>query len=202
MSRTTPASTGRDLAMIAVFAGIVAALGLVPAFYPFGGAVPITAQSLGVMLAGAILGPRRGALALLLFLGLVALGLPLLAGGRGGLGVLVGPSMGYLVGWVVGAFVVGAMTYSAGAPYRLTWGVLANLVGGILVIYALGTIGLVVRSDAGLAAAATGNLVFVPGDVAKAVVGALVARGVHAAYPGLLPQRRRSRLAEPADAHA
>ena len=56
--------TIRDLALVAVFAGIVAALGLFPAVSAFGGAVPITAQSLGIMLAGAILGPRRGALAL------------------------------------------------------------------------------------------------------------------------------------------
>ena len=61
MSRTSPTSSSRDLALVAVFAGIVAALGLVPAFSAFGGAVPITAQSLGVMLAGAVLGrPPRG----------------------------------------------------------------------------------------------------------------------------------------------
>ena len=50
-----------DLALVAVFCGIVAALGVVPALYPFGQAVPITAQSMGVMLAGALLGgPRAG----------------------------------------------------------------------------------------------------------------------------------------------
>src|SRR5688500_6271691 len=106
MPGTSPAWSSRDLAMVAVFAGIVAALGLVPAVSVLGGAVPITAQSLGVMLAGAVLGPRRGALALLLFLGLVALGLPLLAGGRGGLGVFAGASVGYLVGFPVAAFAV------------------------------------------------------------------------------------------------
>lgn len=200
MSRTTTTSSSRDIAMIAVFAGVIAALGLVPAFYPFGGAVPVTAQSLGVMLAGAILGPRRGALAVLLFLGLVALGLPLLAGGRGGLGVLVGPSVGYLVGWPVAAFVVGALTYAFAAPYRLGRGILANLVGGVLVIHVLGVLGLIVRADLSLTAAVTGDLVFVPGDVVKAVVGALVARGVHAAYPRLLPERRSRRSGEPADA--
>ena len=77
---------------------MVAALGLVPAFTPPGFAVPITAQSLGVMLAGSILGARRGALSLVLLLVLVAVGLPLLAGGRGGLGVFAGPSVGFLLG--------------------------------------------------------------------------------------------------------
>ena len=86
-----PRSTSRDLALIATFAGVVAALGLVPAFTPPGFAVPITAQSLGVMLAGAVLGARRGFLSLLLLLVLVAVGPPLLAGGRGGLGVFADP---------------------------------------------------------------------------------------------------------------
>ena len=203
MSRTSSRSTARDLAMIAVFAGIVAALGLVPAVTPpFGGAVPITAQSLGVMLAGAILGPRRGALALVLFLGLVALGLPLLAGGRGGLGVFAGPSVGFLLGFPVAAFVVGAMTYALRAPYRTAGGLVANLVGGVVVLHVLGIIGMVLRTDLSPWAAVAADLAFVPGDVVKAVLCVVVARGVHAAYPGLLPERRRDRVAEPADVRA
>ena len=201
MLRTSPRSTARDLAMIAVFAGIVAALGVVPAVQPFGLPVPITAQSLGVMLAGAILGPRRGALALLLFLGLVALGLPLLAGGRGGLGLFAGPSVGYLLGWPVAAFAVGALTYAVGAPYRMGWGVAANVLGGIVLLHLLGIAGLVLRTDLSPYAAVKADLLFVPGDAIKAVLAAVVAGGVHAAYPGLLPERRSRRLAEPADAH-
>lgn len=182
--------TRRDIPLIAIFAGVVAALGLFPAISAFGGAVPITAQSLGVMLAGAILGPRRGALALVVFLVLVAIGLPLLAGGRGGLGVLAGPSVGYLVGWPVAAFAVGALTYVFGAPYRLVWGIVASVVGGVVVLHVLGIIGLVLRADLSVGDAIAADLVFVPGDLVKAVVCAVVARGVHAAYPGLLPQRR------------
>lgn len=201
MPRTTPTSSSRDLAMVAVFAGVIAALGLIPAITPpVGGAVPITAQTLGVMLAGAILGSRRGASAVVLFLALVALGLPLLASGRGGLGVLAGPSLGYFIGWVVGAFVIGALTYALGAPYRLVPGLVAALVGGVVVIHVLGIIGMMVRADLSLQAAVIADLVFVPGDVLKAVLCALVARGVHTAYPGLLPERRSSRVAEPADA--
>ena len=59
------------------------------------------------MLCGTVLGAKRGALAVLLFLLLVALGLPLLSGGRGGLGVFAGPSAGFLVGFPVAAFVAG-----------------------------------------------------------------------------------------------
>lgn len=193
MSTPSPASTGRELAQVATFAGIIAVLGLIPAIAPFGGAVPITAQSLGVMLAGAILGPRRGALAVLVFLALVALGLPLLAGGRGGLGVFASPTVGYLVGFPVTALVIGVMTRAVGMPYRLVVGIGINVLGGVLLLNLIGVIGMVLRADLGVGAALVAALPFVPGDLAKAVVCALVARGVHAAYPGLLPTRRSER---------
>ena len=73
----------RQVARVALFAALVAALGLLPKLTIAGG-VPITAQSLGIMLCGTILGWRAGGLAALLFVCLVLAGLPLLAGGRGG----------------------------------------------------------------------------------------------------------------------
>ena len=75
----------RSVTHVALFAALVAVLGLVPQIALPGG-VPVTAQSLGIMLCGTVLGARRGALAVGLFLLLVALGLPILTGGRGGLG--------------------------------------------------------------------------------------------------------------------
>jgi len=85
----------RDLVLISLFAAIIVALGFVPpitlGFIP----VPITAQSLGVMLAGVILGAKRGALAAVLVILLVAIGLPVLSGGRGGLAVFAGPTVGF-----------------------------------------------------------------------------------------------------------
>ena len=189
LSPTRRRLPARDLALVAVFVGIVAALGLAPAFYPFGISVPITAQSAGVMLAGAILGARRGALALVVFLVLVAAGLPLLAGGRGGLGVFAGPSAGFLIGWPVAAWVVGKATERLGR-YTLARGVLANLLGGVLVMYLFGILGIAIIGRVPLDAAVVSVWAFVPGDVAKAVVAALVARGVHKGYPGLLPARR------------
>lgn len=187
-----PRSSSRDLALVATFAGVVAALGVVPAFTPPGFTVPITAQSLGVMLAGSVLGARRGALSLLLFLALVAAGLPLLAGGRGGLGVFVGTSVGFLVAFPVAAWVIGWISERAGTPYRLHWGLVANVVGGIVVMYLFGVVGLAAVLDLSLVAAATTLWVYVPGDAVKVVVAALVARGVHAAYPGLLTRERRA----------
>jgi biotin transport system substrate-specific component len=179
----------RDLALVCTFTGVVAALGLVPAFTPPGFTVPITAQSLGVMLAGALLGARRGFLSVALLLLLVAVGLPLLAGGRGGLGVYATPSTGFLLGYPVAAFVVGWLTERGGPTYHLVWGLVANVVGGIVVLYAAGIAGIALVAGVSVPAAAASTWVFLPGDLVKVVLAAVVARGVHAAYPGLLGRR-------------
>jgi biotin transport system substrate-specific component len=174
-----------------IFTGFVAALGVIPAFVPPGFSVPITAQSLGVMLAGSVIGARRGFGALALLLALVALGLPLLAGGRGGLGVFAGPSVGFLIGYPVAAYLVGWLVERGGPRYHLVWGVVANVLGGIVVLYTLGILGLAAIADLSVGAATVSMWIFLPGDLAKAVVAAVVARGVHAAYPGLLGRRTR-----------
>ncbi|SDB93779.1 biotin transport system substrate-specific component [Raineyella antarctica] len=182
----TPA---RDLALIAVFAGITAALGLIPAFYtPFSPA-PITAQSFGIILAGAVIGGRRALLSQLLFIALVALGLPLLAGGRGGIGVFASPTVGFLVGYVVCAGVIGWFTFRKGAPYSIAWGLLINVLGGMVLMYAFGIIGMMAVAKLSFPAAILANLPYLPGDTIKVVAATLIARGVHAAYPGLLPWR-------------
>jgi biotin transport system substrate-specific component len=189
VTRRLPA---RDLALVAVFAALIAVLGLPGAVAPFGLAVPITAQTLGVMLAGLLLGPRRGALAVLAFLALVAAGLPLLAGGRGGLGVFAGPSAGYLLGWVAGAFVAGLLAdLLAGLRdrrLRLVSLLVAAVVGGVAVVYAVGVPVLAWRAQLPFTKALAANWAFLPGDLAKAVVAAVVARGVERGYP--LRERR------------
>lgn len=69
--------------------------------------VPVTAQTLSVLLVGAVLGSARGTLAILTYLAEGAVGLPVFAGGKAGLAVLAGPTGGYLIGFVVAAFVTG-----------------------------------------------------------------------------------------------
>ncbi len=189
--RRTPA---RDIALIASFAALIAVLGLPGAIALPGSVVPITLQTMGVMLAGSVLGARRGALAVLTFLALVAAGLPLLSGGRGGLAVFVGPSAGYLVGFAAGALVIGWLAQRRLPSYPLWWGGLSNVVGGILVVYAFGIPGtaLALGTD-GLVATAIAAVVFLPGDLLKVVVATAVAAAVHRAVPDLVPTRRASR---------
>jgi biotin transport system substrate-specific component len=180
----------RDLAYIALFAALTAVLGMLPAISVPAVPVPITAQTLGVMLAGAVLGARRGFLALLLFLVLVAVGLPLLAGGRGGLGVFASPSAGFLFAWPLGAAVTGLLTEVLWRRFNLAWALVATLAGGIGVVYAVGIPFISVFSTTPLGVAFTGSLVFVPGDLVKAVIAAVVAVGVRRAYPVIDRPRR------------
>jgi biotin transport system substrate-specific component len=183
----------KDLAYIALFAAITAVLGLVPAIQV--GPVPITAQTLGVMLAGAVLGARRGFLSQLLFLVLVAIGLPLLASGTGGLAVFAGPTAGYLFSWPIAAFVVGLLTERFWTRYNVAWGVLANVVGGILVIYAIGVPVLAaVANLSPTAAIASGALPFLIGDGIKAVLAAMIAVQVRRRYPVIARPQRAAAL--------
>ena len=188
-TRSPRRGTATDLAQVAVFAALIAALGLPGALYLGGTAVPITFQTLGVMLAGAILGARKGFLSVLLFLVLVAAGLPLLSGGRGGLGVFVGPSVGYLAGWLLGVVVIGWFTARLLPRYRVLPALLWTALGGIVAIYLVGVPVFAAITGTPIGVAIVGSAVFLPGDLAKVVVTVLVAKGVHRAWPGLITPR-------------
>jgi len=168
----------RDIVLVALFAALIAVLGLVPKVdLPFLAGVPITVQTLGVMLAGLFLGPRRGALAVLLLVFMVLLGAPFLSGGRGGLGVLFGPTAGFLLGWIPGAFLVGLVfvLFQRLAPSKvLINAFLACLVGGVVVIYAVGIPVLAWRAAMPMDQAVAVSLAFIPGDLLKAALAAVL----------------------------
>lgn len=176
-----------DLARIAVFAALIIVLGTV--MVPLPGGVPITGQTLGVMLAGLVLGARRAPLAVILVLALAAIGLPVLAGGRGGLGAFAGPSAGYLLGWVFGAAVIGLIAHLG----RLVWWrtALATLVGGIGVVYLFGIPVQAIVTGVPLDLTALSTLAFLPGDLIKAGIATVLALGLQRAYPPAFPARRR-----------
>lgn len=95
-----------DSALVIAGAALVAALAQVRIPLPFT-PVPITGQTFGVLLIGAALGSRRGAASLALYLAIGALGLPVFAGGSGGLTHFLGPTAGYLAGFLIAGWVVG-----------------------------------------------------------------------------------------------
>lgn len=166
-------STNKNLVYISLAAAFIAVLGLIPRIdVPIAAGVPVTAQTLGVMLAGLVLGARNGALAVLLFLFVVAIGMPFLAGGRGGPGVFLGPTGGFLAGWVVGAFVTGWLASIIKWKNRFFAGLLASVIGGIPVIYAFGIPWLSFAGQIMLDRAALAAAVFIPGDILKAFAAA------------------------------
>lgn len=170
---------GADAARIAVFAALIIALGLV--VVPLPGGVPITGQTLGVMLAGLVLGPRLAPLSILAVFALVAAGVPVLAGGRGGLGVFIGPSAGYLIGWVAGVVVIGLIASSR----RLTWwraGV-AVVLGGIVTVYLFGIPVQALVTGVPLGPTALSSLAFLPGDLLKAAAATTLCVALQRAYP-------------------
>ena len=173
----------RDFVHVALFAALVAALGLLPPLPLPWLPVPITAQTLGVMLAGSTLGARKAGLALGLFHVLVAAGLPLLAGGNGGLAVYPGPTGGFFVGWVPAAFVIGWLTERAWRRLSLPLAFAINVLGGIGVLYAVGIPWLAASAGLALSQAAWGSLLFIPGDLVKAVLAASTAVTLKRAWP-------------------
>jgi biotin transport system substrate-specific component len=179
----------RDLAYIALFAAITAVLGFVP-LIPIG-PVPITVQNLGLMLAGSVLGARRGFLSQMLFLVVVAVGVPVL-GGSGGLAAIFSPFAGYVLAWPVGALVVGLLTEAWWGRLNVAWALVANLVGGVLLVDVIGAVvfGAVTHLTF-WRAAVVGLFVFLPGDAVKAAIAAAVSVQVRRSYP-VIERRQRA----------
>ena len=181
-----PATTTRELTYSALFTALIAAGAFVS--IPVG-SVPFTLQVLFVLLAGMVLGPRLAALSVLAYLalGLVA---PVYAGGTSGLGVLFGPTGGYLWGFVLAALITGAVSARGNAS-------LARFVGagllGIVPIYVLGAAWLAAQLHLGFGAAfVAGVAPFVWLDALKAVAAGLAARSLVSLPLGLpAPQRGR-----------
>lgn len=131
--------------------------------------VPMTLQTLAVLLVGATLGLKRGSISMSLYLFLGAVGLPVFAGAKTLTGVL--PTAGYLVGFVVAAALVGwlASKGSTANPIRVAF----SFALGSTVIYALGVTGLMITLGLSFSQAlAAGVAPFLIGDLAKALAAA------------------------------
>ena len=137
--------------------------------------VPITGQTMAVLLVGALLGSRRGALAVLAYIAQGLAGLPVFAGGAAGLARLFGPTGGYLVGFVAAAFLVG---WLAERGWDRRFGTtLAAMTLGNLVIYGVGAVWLAVFVGGLSRAWSLGVLPFLPGDALKIVLAAVLLPG-------------------------
>lgn len=161
----------KTLVFLALFVAIIAIMGLIPPIpLPFIG-VPITLQTLGVMLAGGLLGAKKGFISTLVFILIVAVGGPFLSGGRGGLGIILGPTGGYVMAWPIGAFIIGLLTDRVKQNrFYISKLVISYIIGGIGVIYAGGIFYYAWLTHTPVGVAALGNLAFLPGDLVKVVI--------------------------------
>jgi biotin transport system substrate-specific component len=187
---------GTDLGLIAVFAALVAGAALVPGLALNGFGVPITFQTLAVMLTGLVLGPARGFAAVGLFTLLGLAGLPIFSQGRSGLGILAGPSAGYIIAFPIAAGVVGwlaTVVIKRTTRARALWFLLSATVTSIVVVHSLGIVGIALNSKATLEQAFLSDLIFYPGDIIKNVLAAVIAVALHRAFPDVLVRRVRRR---------
>jgi biotin transport system substrate-specific component len=137
--------------------------------------VPVTMQTLFLSLAGVLIGARLAAMSQIIYVIIGAMGLPVFAGGKAGLGILIGPTGGYLLGFIAGAYVIGklaALRPSAGT----TWSISA-MAAGAVVIYFFGVTQLCLAAELSISkAVVVGVLPFIPGDAVKILVAAFVYR--------------------------
>lgn len=173
-----------DLAYIAVFAALIIVLAFVA--IPIGAAgVPIVFQNAAVVLAGLVLGGRRGGLAALLFVGIGLIGIPVLAGGRTTLAALAGPTVGYVIGYIISATVAGTIAYRAPRNNRVGRAIVftAAALLALLLQYCCGALGLMWRAELSLTEAALAQVPFILPDLAKFALMVVIALGVHTALP-------------------
>lgn len=186
---THPSSSpARDIALVAAFAALISASAYIGAI-PVGSAgVPITLQTLTVMLAGCVLGPLRGFSAVALYLGLGAVGLPVFAEHSSGIGVFSGPSGGYLIAFPVAAAVGGFLVKYVARDRRTSALVVfcCSLAASVLVIHTFGITGMKLFFDVSWREAATYDMPFWIGDLVKTSLVAMIAAEVHRAFPQLL----------------
>jgi biotin transport system substrate-specific component len=165
----------RTLVIIPLMTALVAVLSLMPGipFVP----VPITLQTLGVMLAGIVLGSWRGALSMALYLLVGAVGAPVFAQGNAGLAVFAGPTLGFLVGFVVAAYLIGLLTERT-RQLSVVKLFVYNLLFGVLLVNLVGALVMAPIVKISPVAAIIFCTRFLPGDVLKAIVAAIVGLAV------------------------
>jgi biotin transport system substrate-specific component len=192
-ARAARPSVATEVALVATFAAVIAVCALLPSITVAGMAVPITLQTFGVMLAGVVLGARRGALAVLLYLAVGLAGMPVFAQGTGGLAVVGKASFGYLVAFPLAAALAGLLAgYARRVRASLVPVVLfgAAMAGSLVFTHPIGITVMGWRLGLDAPEAIRLGATFLPGDVIKNALVALTAAAIFRAFPDMLRARR------------
>jgi biotin transport system substrate-specific component len=166
----------RMMVFASLFAALTAAGAYIQIPIPFS-PVPVTLQVFFVLLAGSILKSKWGGLSMIVYTLLGISGLPVFAGGSSGMGVLLGPTGGYIIGFILAAYIIGKLSEKVENSDKSGFFVNAlNMSAGILIIYACGFIQLMFVAEIGPGTAlALGVVPFLPGEIVKTAVAAYIA---------------------------
>ncbi|MCR1934811.1 biotin transporter BioY [Clostridium tepidum] len=163
----------RDMIYSALFATIIAVSSYITIPLPIS-PVPITAQGLAVMLAGCVLSPVQAALSMVTFLLMGVIGIPVFSGGTAGIGVVLGKTGGYLIGYLIGVIIISLLVRKNRSLVNM---IIACFIGGIIVVHILGSAWLGQVTSIGIKKAfLLGSAPFIPGDLIKAIVAVLIGR--------------------------
>lgn len=164
----------KDIVMIAMFTAFISVLAFIPPiplpFMP----VPFVLQNIGIILAGCLLGYKRGTTSVVIFLLLVATGLPLLSGGRGGLGVFFGPSAGYLFGYPVVAFLIGLFIDFKWKKLTFAYALTVNIIIGVILLNLIGGFFMGEFMNISISKRYILAATFLPGDIVKAILATML----------------------------
>ena len=175
----------KSLVLCALFAATTAVLA--QAVIPIG-LIPVNLAHVSVFLAAGLLGAHYGALSQLVYILIGVAGVPVFSGLRGGLGVLLGPTGGFLLGYMLSAFVSGFLM--ARKPTTVKWISLAILAGWFFT-YAPGVLWFMFQQKTSATAALSACVLpFLPGDALKTVVCVLLLRRLRPLIPGLRPTEK------------
>lgn len=166
----------RMMVFASLFAALTAAGAYIQIPIPFS-PVPFTLQVLFVLLAGSMLKSKWGSLSMIVYALLGIAGLPVFSGGSSGIGVILGPTGGYIIGFILAAYVIGKLSEKTENNSRRRFVINAfNMSIGILVIYTCGVFQLMMVAEMGFTTAfALGVLPFLPGEILKTAVAAYIA---------------------------
>ncbi|MFW6309273.1 MAG: biotin transporter BioY [bacterium] len=163
------------IVQIAFFAALTVVLAFISIPLPFS-PVPITGQTLGVMLAGYLLKGKDAFLSQLIYVLMGVIGLPVFAGGSSGPGVLFGPGGGFIWGFLLAAYFIGKFTQKNKTSHK---DILVLIIGGILLIYLLGAIQMILVLDLSFREVFFSSILpYLPGDFLKIFITFTVGRRI------------------------
>lgn len=163
-----------------IFASLFCAITIVTSYIiiplPFS-PVPVTAQTLSVMLAGNLLPAKTGFFSMVLYIFMGLIGLPVFSGGKSGIAALIGPTGGYIISWPIAVFVMGLVLERVKVDFSRL--LLINILFGVLLVDFIGIIYLSFSTNISLLHGFTiGVLPFLIGDITKAVMSAIIALAI------------------------